>query len=222
MKSYRQALEGKPVLPSVNYLQEAVRQKYAPKWMGSWENMVEILQFTAANKTRLAYENLTTRLKAGQSQGEANNNTGIELSQAAELHGVAFVTRTFLEEVSGTKAQQRNKALNKVLENLLELFLLTNVLQYMNEILRVIQISDGELRALQSRLENVLKALRPDAVAICDGFDHHDQNLRSTLGSYDGNVYERIFAEAKEGPLNKKLVPDVIFSHMKPFIQSKL
>lgn len=111
------------------------------------------------SKTRLAFENLTARLKAGQSQGEANNNTGIELSQAAEvgfllqqregklqlknslsllqLHGVAFVTRTFLEEVTGAKALQRNKALNKVLENLLELFLLTNVLQYLNEILRV-------------------------------------------------------------------------------------
>ncbi|XP_073845453.1 acyl-coenzyme A oxidase 1-like [Musca autumnalis] len=222
MKTYKTALTGKPVLPSVSYLQEAIRQKHAPKWTGSWENIIEILQFTSANKTRLAYENLSARLKAGQSPGEANNNTGIELCQAAELHGVCFVTATFLGEVTGSKAQTRNPAFNKVLGNLLELFLLTNVMQHMNEILRVIRISDTELRALQTRLENVLKAIRPDAVAIVDGFDHHDQNLRSTLGSYDGNVYERIFVEAKQSPLNKKSVPEVFNTHLKNFMKSKL
>lgn len=79
-----------------------------------------------------------------------------------------------------------------------------------------------ELRALQTRLEDVLKALRPDAVAICDGFDFHDRNLKSTLGSYDGNVYERIFEEAKKSPLNKKPVPDVIYTHLQPFMKAKM
>ncbi|XP_061392971.1 probable peroxisomal acyl-coenzyme A oxidase 1 [Musca vetustissima] len=222
MKSYKQAVAGKPVLPSVTYLQEAFRQKYSPKWTGSWENLIEILQFTSANKTRLAYENLEARLKAGQSPGEANNNTGIELTQAAELHGICFVTGTFLEEVTGPKAQTRKPEFNEVLGNLLELFLLTNVQQYMNEVLRAITITDAELRDLQTRLENVLRKIRPNAVAICDGFDHHDQNLCSTLGSYDGNVYERIFAEAKLSPLNKKPVPEVFHSHMLPFMKSNL
>lgn len=78
------------------------------------------------------------------------------------------------------------------------------------------------MRDLQTRLELALKAIRPDAVAICDGFDHHDKNLKSTLGSYDGNVYERIFEEAKKSPLNQKPVPDVFHTHLKPFMKSKM
>jgi len=36
-------------------------------------------------KTRIAYENLAERMLSGQSQGVAANNTGIELTRAAEV-----------------------------------------------------------------------------------------------------------------------------------------
>lgn len=71
-------------------------------------------------------------------------------------------------------------------------------------------------------METSLKTIRPDAVAICDGFDFHDRNLSSTLGCYDGNVYQRIFEAAKSNPLNAKPVPDVFHTHLKPFMKSKL
>lgn len=75
---------------------------------------------------------------------------------------------------------------------------------------------------MQKRLERVLKDIRPNAVAICDGFDYHDNTLRSTLGSYDGNVYERIFESAKKSTLNKEPVPNAFHTHLKPFMASKL
>lgn len=88
--------------------------------------------------------------------------------------------------------------------------------------MQVINISDAELTSLQTRLEEVLKSLRPDAVAICDGFDLHDVNLASTLGSYDGNVYERIFEAAKCNPLNHQPVPEVFHTHLRPLMKSKI
>ncbi|XP_023299625.2 probable peroxisomal acyl-coenzyme A oxidase 1 [Lucilia cuprina] len=222
MKSYRQALAGKPLSPTVAYLKDSLNNRDFGRWTGSWQNMVQALQFTAANKTRIAFENLSQRLKAGQSEGEAANNTGIEYTQAAELHGRSFVIASFLEEVTGPNAKLRNPALNKVLEELLELYLVHTSLRHMNDLLRFISITDADLRSLQVRLEEALKALRPNAVAICDGFDHHDNNLRSTLGSYDGNVYERLFEAAKKSPLNKEPVPKSFQTHLRPFMKSKM
>ena len=72
---------------------------------------------------------------------------------------------------------------------------------------------------LHTRLENVLNKLRPDAVAIVDGFDFHDCSLNSVLGSCDGNVYERLFESTLKDPLNAKPVPDFYDLHLKPFIR---
>ncbi|XP_075166084.1 acyl-coenzyme A oxidase 1-like [Haematobia irritans] len=222
MKSYRSALAGKQLPPSVAYLMEVNKNKSLGVWTGSWKNILMLLEMATANKIKITAENLMSRVQAGQTEAEAFNNTGIELTQAAELHGICFVVATFIEEVVGAQSKSRSAALNKVLENLLELFLVSIALKYMHEILRITKMSEAETRSLQTRLENALKVIRPDAVVICDGFDHHDRNLFSTLGSYDGNVYERIFEEAKRSPLNKKPVPDVFYSHLKPFLKSNL
>lgn len=54
----------------------------------------------------------------------------------------------------------------------------------------------------------VLSNSRPDAVALVDAFDWHDQTLNSALGRYDGNVYEKMYELAKKGPLNNQSVSD--------------
>jgi hypothetical protein len=51
---------------------------------------------------------------------------------------------------------------------------------------------------------DLLDGIRPDAVSFVDSFDIPDNALNSTLGSYDGNVYERLFEHARRSPLNKK------------------
>ncbi|XP_075167181.1 acyl-coenzyme A oxidase 1-like [Haematobia irritans] len=218
MKSIQQAEAGKPVAISAKYVCETAAQE----WTGSWENIIQILQGAAGNKARRAMENFTERIKAGQTLGEAFNNTGIELTQAAELYGRCFIASTFFEEVTGPSSKSRHPHLNAVLKTLLELYLVNLVLGHMNEILRIFEVSDKQLRSLHTRLEDALAAIRPNAVAICDGFDFHDRNLLSTLGAYDGNVYERIFEEAKNCPLNKEPVPKVFHTHLKPFMKSNL
>lgn len=44
-----------------------------------------IYLFISTSKTRLAFENISARMEAGQTVGEATNNTGIELTQAAQV-----------------------------------------------------------------------------------------------------------------------------------------
>ena len=66
------------------------------------------------------------------------NNTGLELTKAAELHGHAFVADTFYEEVvNGKNRRERSVEFQKVLENLLELHLLNTFFRHMGDVLRV-------------------------------------------------------------------------------------
>ena len=83
-------------------------------------------------------------------------------------------------------------------------------------------MTELDIQGLQERLENVLAKIRPDAVSIVDGFDFADRYLNSTLGAYDGNVYERIFAAAKKSPMNKAEVPKMFELYLKPFMKSNM
>jgi acyl-CoA oxidase len=79
-----------------------------------------------------------------------------------------------------------------------------------------------DVEKLQARLENSLQFLRTSAIGIVDGFDFSDQILDSTLGSYDGNVYENLFAAAKKSPLNQEDVNKSFHMYLKPFMKSNL
>lgn len=83
-------------------------------------------------------------------------------------------------------------------------------------------MTDADVQALQLRLENVLTKIRPNAVGFVDGFDIPDRVLNSALGAYDGNVYERIFAEAQKSPLNQEPVNMSFEKYLKPFMKSHL
>lgn len=71
-------------------------------------------------------------------------------------------------------------------------------------------------------LEDCLKQIRPNAVGLVDSFDIRDEIIDSTLGSYDGNVYERLLEEAKKSPLNKEPVNPSFELYLKPFLKSNM
>lgn len=54
-----------------------------------------------------------------------------------QLHGRAFVFHSFHTEITGPKSKKRSSALNRVLEQLLELYLVNVTLKNMGDILRV-------------------------------------------------------------------------------------
>jgi len=49
----------------------------------------------------------------------------------------------------------------------------------------------------------VMEEIRPDVIALTDAFDLTDTALNSTIGRYDGNVYEALFESAKKATLNQ-------------------
>lgn len=80
----------------------------------------------------------------------------------------------------------------------------------------------GQMAWAQERILELLEQIRPIAVPIVDAFDIPDEALKSTLGSYDGRVYERMLESAMKGPLNEKDVPDAFHKYLKPMMRSSL
>lgn len=75
---------------------------------------------------------------------------------------------------------------------------------------------------MELRLEELLAAMRNEAIGLVDGFDYMDVSLRSVLGCYDGNVYERLLEAAKASPLNQEEVNKSFHMYLKPMMKAKL
>lgn len=76
---------------------------------------------------------------------------------------------------------------------------------------------------LQARYTSLLGAIRPNAVNLVDSFDIRDEIIDSPLGCWDGNVYERLFAEAAKSPLNQTAVHKESYEkYLKPMLKSSL
>ncbi|CAD7014207.1 unnamed protein product [Ceratitis capitata] len=85
LKTWTDVLNRKQLMPTMAYLGVCASWNEFPQWSGDWKCLVEALQFTATNKTRIAYKSYNERLKRGLTEPEAVNATGIELTQAAEV-----------------------------------------------------------------------------------------------------------------------------------------
>ena len=72
------------------------------------------------------------------------------------------------------------------------------------------------------KITKLLARIRPNAVSLVDSFDFPDESLKSTLGSFDGNVYERMLDQAKKGALNKDDVQPSFEKYLKPLMNSNL
>lgn len=219
LKSWRAMLDNRPLTPTVAYLKKAKSGYYAP-FSRTIHGIIEAYQTAAAHAVQIAYENLEKRKAGGLTQEEAFNATSIELAKAAELHGRCFLLESGYTSVNKC-VQQMSPELGKVLLDLIELYAVDSALSNMSRIIPFVQLSRDDLASLQDRLETVLARIRPNAVGICDSFDFADKMLNSTLGSYDGRVYERLFEEAMKSPLNQEPVNKSFELYLKPLMRKK-
>ncbi|GAB0096931.1 Acyl-coenzyme A oxidase [Sergentomyia squamirostris] len=209
---------------SVAYLKNFPTLSTVARWDSSVPGIIESFEAVAASKIRLAADSVNQRLRDGMKAGQANNASSIELVAAADAHCRAFILRSAQESLEQT-IKSVSPALGNVLRDLLELYAVDAAQRALGDLFRFTTLSEYDVKQLQKRLEAVLSRLRPNAVAIVDGFDFPDEALKSALGAYDGNVYERIFEDAKKSPLNQEPVNSSFHKYLKPFMrgaQSKL
>lgn len=221
MKAWKLALDNQPLTPTVAYL-NCIKTGARPTFNRSVQGIVEAFQFAAGNLTRNAYENIEFRKKSGMTHAEAFNATSIELAKAAEIHCRAFLVESGYLSITKL-VKDMSTGLRNALLDLMELDAVDSALKNMSSLIQFVQITQDDLAYLQQRLGEILGRIRPNAVGLVDGFDFHDKALDSTLGSYDGNVYERLFTEAMKSPLNQEPVNKSFELYLKPLMQmSKL
>lgn len=81
--------------------------------------------------------------------------------------------------------------------------------------------SSEDIENLREVFREDLKFVRENALAIVDGFDYTDDELCSVLGSYDGDVYNKLIAIVRKNPLNKSNTLPGYFEYIKP-LRSKI
>lgn len=195
-----------------------------------------------SSKIRVAYEHVENRKKLGHSHEDATNLSSIELAQSADAHCRAFIVQIAYELTQNLESTV-STSLATVLRQLIELYAVETCMKSIGDLFRVRDLriitvvklkiifcffkqfgglTETGVQQLQQRLETLLSQIRPNAVGIVDGFDIRDKILSSALGAYDGNVYERLFLEAKKSPLNQDPIPKAFNLYMKPFMRSNL
>nr|XP_033341565.1 probable peroxisomal acyl-coenzyme A oxidase 1 [Megalopta genalis] len=220
VKAWKLAVSGQKLPLTIQYLTMLVKGVKQRPWKNSLDCIINAHQAVAAGKIRLATENMDRRISKGISHEDAWNQTSIELARCAEAHCRAFLVMRFIESVK--EITSVSKELRAVLQHLCELYAVYWVLQRLGDFLQFSALRNEDVPSLQAWLEDLLAAIRPNAVGIVDGFDIRDEILCSALGAYDGNVYERLFAEAMKSPLNQTSVNESFQKYLKPFLKSNL
>ncbi|SPP77779.1 probable peroxisomal acyl-coenzyme A oxidase 1 [Drosophila guanche] len=219
VRQYTDSLKRKVLPVSVTYLRNTARLNWGKNLA---ENAARALEISALEQTRLAWQSQSMHRQRKLSEQQANNLSGRQLTAAAIAHAHAFLTRNALQELERLRRGSLSPQVSAVLGQLVELFVLDTFLRQAGSVLRWNSITGSQLRLMERRFEQLLAELRPNAVALVDGFDFHDRTLGSTLGSYDGRVYERLMAEARRNPLNQEPVNATFRSHLQPMMRGKL
>mmetsp|Transcript_75116 Transcript_75116/g.195752 ORF Transcript_75116/g.195752 Transcript_75116/m.195752 type:complete len:699 (-) Transcript_75116:219-2315(-) len=198
IKAVSELSAGKPIVGSVEYLKDApIKPLDASAWRPDTENLMALMRDRAA-RTALK---LGTAFQAAQAKGlgfdAAINEVAVLGYKAAEVHSAyVFVRNNDL----ALKVHVKDPNINRALVRLLDLVMLTQIREHAGDWIGC--LNEEILDVVEARVSELLAELRPDAVGLADGFGCSEDELKSTLGRHDGNVYEAIYNEAKLSPLN--------------------
>jgi acyl-CoA oxidase len=133
--------------------------------------------------------------KQGLKFEEAFANLAPEVVSGVYAHCEYIMVSTFFDRVNSQQDPQLQKTLRRIgISYCLTQFLDDN----WGEV-----ISGDQFRLIRKCLNDVFDELRPDAIGLVDAFAFPDQVLKSTIGRYDGNIYESLFDAAQRSTLNQ-------------------
>ncbi|XP_028031489.1 probable peroxisomal acyl-coenzyme A oxidase 1 [Bombyx mandarina] len=218
VKAWEQNARGEKLSSTVSYIADT---RPFGKWENSVEGIIKGFERVAACKLSAAVSTRNKYLKSGLSPEESWNMTSVQLVAVSEAHCRALILSTYKAEVD-RKAQHLSAPLKRAMYQLVELYATYWSLQKLGDLLLYTSMSESDVQQLRQNYESLLLKIRPNAVGLVDGFDFRDEILNSTLGAYDGRVYERLMEEALKSPLNAEPVNRSFHQYLKPFMQGKL
>lgn len=173
--------------------------------------------------TLLLLEQLVSKTEALNAAGlhpdNARNSTALLAEHAAQVFIAGHMCRVFVRSVANSSLSPGTSI---ILQQLCRLYLLFHVRDKADVFLRSGWLTSYDLASLEDEYCELLNLLRHQAVNLVDAFDIHDKILDSTLGCWDGEVYNRIYETAMKSPLNQKDITDAYKKYLQPLLKPKL
>ncbi|KAJ9639791.1 uncharacterized protein PV06_10877 [Exophiala oligosperma] len=202
LKSARSVLKGKAAdNDTTRFLKEFVRRRdigAAFDVIGNDQDLVDSFSWRVAF---LTFEALRHRDEDKQSW----NSLLVDFWRLSTAHAQYMIVKNFHEALNDTKTtKQLDPETVSLLHKLFRLYALHTLEReasefYSSAAVTVRQITLARTKAVMKLLEEI----RPHAVRLVDAWKFPDWQLDSSLGRYDGNVYEDMFHRASEiNPLN--------------------
>jgi len=155
------------------------------------------------DRARIQATKLQERFALEQAKGTfdtATNATAIIGYKAAGCHS-AYITISRNLDALNNSVKPKDVNIYNSLLNLFELNALVQIKDNLADWFHCMTMHLVD--SLMDRVHALLDIIRPDAVGLVDALGWDDEQLKSTLGRYDGNVYEAIYGEARLSPLNQ-------------------
>ncbi|RLN60652.1 hypothetical protein BBJ28_00025736, partial [Nothophytophthora sp. Chile5] len=133
-------------------------------------------------------------------------NNSVDCLKLTNAYANLVIVKTFAEAVQSPAALTTEflstSAVLNVVRLLCHLFALTQLEATSGEFMESGCVFPTDMPLIRANIEELLVQIRPHAVTLVDGFNFSDHSLNSTLGRYDGNVYEALYESAQHDPLN--------------------
>ncbi|KAF4520518.1 hypothetical protein B566_EDAN004799 [Ephemera danica] len=218
IKAYNGAKNSKFMSPIMSYLtcsEWGQRVRFI-----DLEGIVQGFKQVAAAKVGRCGELLQRGTASGLAPEMAWNAASVQLVEAAEAHCRAFLVERYVEALR-TRMSGLSPELRAVMQQLCQLYCVFWTLRKRGDFLQYTSMRPSDVSALEDWQSRLLAALRPNAVGLVDSFDYRDEILGSALGAWDGQVYQRLLANAMKSPLNAKPVHDSFHASIAPMLKAK-
>lgn len=142
-----------------------------------------------------------------------------DIVRMAQAHCQLMVVSKFFEklqeEIPGSRVKEQ-------LQLLYHVYALSLIQENVGDFLSIGYLTREQAILAKTQLRILFSKVRPNAVALVDSFNHTDHFLGSTLGCYDGDVYNRLYKEAWKDPLNDTPVTDGYSEYIRPILKQQL
>eukprot|EP00388_Colpodella_angusta_P000604 GDKJ01002127.1.p1 GENE.GDKJ01002127.1~~GDKJ01002127.1.p1 ORF type:complete len:712 (-),score=188.43 GDKJ01002127.1:1388-3499(-) len=177
----------------------------------AFKRRAAFLVFTTA-KTFMDLKNKYTDEKHESPTMAALDDVKIEFTRITLAHAHYLILKCFVDKISRLPADKA--AEGKVLSALAQLYALHQYDKTFPEFLSVGVFNSKDYMNVLPAIKDVLKLLRPNAIALVDAWNFPDYLLNSTLGRYDGRAYESLFKSVEFDANNKTDVHESYFKHL--------
>ncbi|KAL1922943.1 uncharacterized protein VTP21DRAFT_9319 [Calcarisporiella thermophila] len=172
----------------------------------------DLFEYGALSQIREAAERFQATMEESKGQlYEAINENAIQMVAAVRSHTYFFFLNNFVTTINGIS----DVRIRAVLTRVCGFFAVSHILED--------SLWTGLLDATQTQLvkaaaKRLMNDMRPDAVPLVDAFDFPDNVLNSTIGRYDGNVYEALYEAAAKSRLNRTDPFDGYEETLRPYL----